>query len=169
MLRYNKAVLYGPGTLTTLLRILFHLSRAYVYQRLGVSVRCDCVRKTFSYNILPDIFRISCIIGSGDYWDNSEQVMVILNISWPCTDASVWDWNQGYIEVRYVNLLYTSKTSYMFWPTFVAIFRKVLYEGHGYRNNETRLPAEAGDFILGRTQGTNLVKRTTYPTWGIDM
>ena len=57
----------------------------------------------------------------------------------------------------------------MFRPTFVAIFRKVMYEEHGYRSNETRLPAEAGDFILERTQGMNLVKRTTYPTWGIDM
>lgn len=77
-----------------------------------------------------------------------------------------------YIHIR----VYTCKSKfkcrdncYMFRPTFVAIFRKVMYEGHGCRSNETPLTAEAGDFILGRTQGMNLVKRTTYPTWGIDM
>jgi hypothetical protein len=78
MLRRNKAVLHGPASL---IRIFFHLCHAYVYQRLGVSGSCDCVRKTFSYDILRDIFRISCVIDSSVYWDNSEKVMVILNIS----------------------------------------------------------------------------------------
>ena len=52
MLRHNKAVLHGPGTFTTLLRFLFHLSDAYVYQRLGVYDRCDCVRKTITISCL---------------------------------------------------------------------------------------------------------------------
>jgi len=34
------------------------------------------------------------------------------------------------VHVRYVNLLYTSKTSYMFRSPSLAIFREVLYEGY---------------------------------------
>jgi len=41
MPRHNEAVLHAPGTLTTLLRVFFHLSHAHVYQRVGVSDRCD--------------------------------------------------------------------------------------------------------------------------------
>jgi len=32
------------------------------------------------------------------------------------------------VHLRYMNLLYTSNTSYIFWPLFVAIFSEMLYE-----------------------------------------
>ena len=38
------------------------------------------------------------------------------------------------MNIRYVNLFHTSKTSYTIRPPFVTIFRDVLYEGYIKKN-----------------------------------
>jgi len=34
------------------------------------------------------------------------------------------------LHVRYVDLIYTPKTSYVFWPPFMTIFKEVFYDGY---------------------------------------
>ena len=43
------------------------------------------------------------------------------------------------VHSRYGNLLYTSKTSYMFRSPFVAIFRELFYEGHNTKASQTNV------------------------------
>jgi hypothetical protein len=52
------------------------------------------------------------------------------------TFISVWEYNQQ-VHLRYVNLLYMSKISYMFRPRFMDTFSEMLYEGYVTKTSQT--------------------------------
>ena len=40
------------------------------------------------------------------------------------------------VHLKCINLLYTPKTSYVFWRLFVAIFSEMLYEGYVMKTSQ---------------------------------
>ena len=65
-------------------------------------------------------------------------LLLILNISWPCCDAALWEENQQVMWIYYI-ILVNVVNSYMFRLLFVAIFREAFYQMVYYEDKQSNL------------------------------
>jgi hypothetical protein len=98
-------------------------------QRLSV---CTRVHFTFMPHWNVDALRILFLVNVATKPLSSQEVYsTILNVSWPCTDDSLWKTKP---KSAYTNMSVCcsicSRTSCMFQPPVVAIFREVFFAGY---------------------------------------